>query len=492
MTTLSRHFRFYFRWSKVLGFVPGVPLALIGILAVSFSAQAQRRNVESFFNQNCANCHGRNLEGGQAPSLLGDNWKHGMDDASVARSISEGILTNGMPAWKGALSEAEIRAMVVLIREKRAAALRRQTTFPKPDESQVVKSQEHSFRVRTVAENLATPWSIAFLPDGGMLVTEQRGALRIVKDGKVGAAIENTPAVRFNGQGGLLAVALHPNYQSNGWVYLSYSDRSSNGNGLTAVVRGRIRENKWVDQETIFKADERFYKPGGVHFGSRFVFDNAGHLFFSIGERGDKDNAQDLSRPNGKVHRIMDDGRIPPDNPFLNDTNAFPTIWSYGNRNPQGLAAHPVTGDLWETEHGPRGGDELNIIRPRRNYGWPVITYGMDYNGSPITAITAKEGMEQPVIHWTPSIAVCGIAFYTGDKFPKWKNNLFVTSLAAEEFRRVVIDGEKVVSQELLFKGIGRLRDVANGPDGYLYVVLNTGRNPSDESSRIIRLEPAD
>lgn len=456
-------------------------LTMIALAAPS----AFGRDIGAFFNQNCANCHGRNLEGGQAPSLLGENWKHGSDDASIARSISEGVVTNGMPPWKGVLTDAEIRAMVVLIREKRAAAARAQATFAKPNESEVVKSQEHSFRIRTVVEGLDTPWSCAFLPDGRLLVTELPGGLRVVSNGQAGPPVENTPKVRAQGQGGMLAVALHPQYASNGWIYLSYSDRASNGDGLTAVVRGRLKDNRWTDEQTIFRAPEKFYKRGGVHFGSRFVFDNAGHLFFSIGERGDKDNAQDITRPNGKVHRIHDDGRVPKDNPFVHNTNAFPTIWSYGNRNPQGLAAHPVTGDLWETEHGPRGGDELNIIRPGVNYGWPVITYGMDYSGAPISALTAKEGLEQPVIHWTPSIAVCGIAFYTGEKFARWRNNLFVTSLAAQEFRRVVIEGKKVVSQELLFKSIGRIRDVANGPDGFLYVVLN---NPG----KVIRLEPAE
>lgn len=443
--------------------------------------------MNQFYDQNCANCHGRDLQGGQAPSLLIDsNWKHGLDDASIARSISEGYVTNGMPAYKAGLNDAEVRAMVVLIREKRAAAQRRQTVFARPSEEQTTKSQEHSFRIKTVAEGLRTPWSVAFLPDGKLLVTELHGTLRVVENGGVLPPVEGTPRVRAQGQGGMLAVAPHPDYQSNGWIYLSFADRSTNGSGLTAVVRGRVKDNKWTDEQTIFRAPERFYKGGGVHFGSRFVFDGKGHLFFSIGERGDKENAQDIARPNGKVHRIMDDGRIPQDNPFVSKTNAFQSLWSYGNRNPQGLAAHPVTGDLWETEHGPRGGDELNVILPGVNYGWPVITYGMDYSGLPISALTEKEGMEQPIIHWTPSIAVSGITFYTGDKFPRWKNNLFVASLAAQELRRVVVDGRKVVSQEILFKNIGRLRDVANGPDGMLYVVVNADGNVG----KVIRLEP--
>jgi glucose/arabinose dehydrogenase len=329
---------------------------------------------------------------------------------------------------------------------------------------------------------------MAFLPDGRWLVTELKGNLRVVEKGQLlPAAVEGTPRVLAVGQGGLMEVALHPDYAKNGWVYLAYSDPAPDGArdvGLTAVVRGRIKDHRWVEEQTVFRAPYELYRPGGVHFGCRLVFDNSGHLFFSIGERGHKEDAQNITRPNGKIHRVFDDGRIPPDNPFVGNSNAIPSIWSYGNRNPQGLDLHPVTGELWETEHGPRGGDELNCIQPGRNYGWPVITYGIDYNGTPISGFTEKEGMEQPIIHWTPSIAVCGIDFYEGDRFPKWKNNLFVTALAQQELRRVVIDGHRVTDQEVLFKNIGRLRDVANGPDGFLYVILN-------KPDKIVRLEPA-
>jgi len=257
-----------------------------------------------------------------------------------------------------------------------------------------------------------------------------------------------------------------------------------NGAAMTKVVRGRLREGRLVDLETLFEAPRALYVRGEVHFGSRFVFDGEGYLFFSIGERGQKDDAQDLSRPNGKVHRIHDDGRVPADNPFAKRAGAMPTIWSYGHRNPQGLAQHPVTGDLYDAEHGPRGGDELNRVLPGRNYGWPVITYGMDYDGSPITDLTAKAGMEQPVVYWVPSIAVCAIDFYTGDRFPRWRNDLLVSSLAAEELRRVVLDSGKSTKQEVLFKGIGRVRDVVSGPDGLVYVAFNG-------PDRVARLVPA-
>jgi glucose/arabinose dehydrogenase len=239
-----------------------------------------------------------------------------------------------------------------------------------------------------------------------------------------------------------------------------------------------------VDQETLYKAPPELYWDDNTHFGSRFLFDREGHLFYSIGDRGHQDDAQDLSLPNGKIHRIHDDGRIPKDNPFVGRPGALPSIWSYGNRNPQGLAWHPVTGELWSSEHGPRGGDELNRIEPGRNYGWPVITYGMNYDGTPITDKTEQDGMEQPVMQWTPSIAVCAIVFYTGDRFPGWKTDLFVTALGGQALRRLVIEGKRVVHEEVLFKGLGRVRDVVNGPDGTLYVVLN-------DPGRIVRMVPA-
>jgi glucose/arabinose dehydrogenase len=285
--------------------------------------------------------------------------------------------------------------------------------------------------------------------------------------------------------GGLMDVALHPDFAKNGWIYLSYSDPGvTKGASMTAIVRGRVHGSKWVDQETLYKAPPELYWDDNTHFGSRFLFDREGHLFYSIGDRGHQDDAQDLSLPNGKIHRIHDDGRIPKDNPFVGRPGALPSIWSYGNRNPQGLAWHPVTGELWSSEHGPRGGDELNRIEPGRNYGWPVITYGMNYDGTPITDKTEQDGMEQPVMQWTPSIAVCAIVFYTGDRFPGWKTDLFVTALGGQALRRLVIEGKRVVHEEVLFKGLGRVRDVVNGPDGTLYVVLN-------DPGRIVRMVPA-
>ena len=460
---------------------------ILSLLAVN-SGNAAMRDVTKFYAEGCAICHGKNLEGAQATSLIDDEWKHGGDDESIARGIRDGYPTNGMVAWKGVLTEAEIRAMVVFIREKAEQARRGKLVFAKPADNQVIESQAHKFRLVTMPGEVQAPSSIAFLPDGRMLVTERTGRLRIFENGRLlPEAVKNTPACFVRGQGGLLAVAPHPQFASNGWVYLAFSHPLTNQQGgalaMTSVVRGRIRNNQWADEQIIFRAAPESYRPTELHFGSRLTFDDAGHLFFSIGERGFKEHAQDLSLPNGKVHRVMDDGRIPSDNPFVNASNAVPSIWSYGNRNPQGLVWNTATRELWETEHGPRGGDELNLIGKGLNYGWPEITYGMDYNGTPISAFTAKDGMEQPVTHWTPSIAVCAATFYTGDKFSQWRGNLFVTALAQQELRRVVIEGHRVVSQEVLFKDVGRVRDVVTGADGCLYVTFNG-------PDRVARIEP--
>lgn len=470
---------------KSLRLIAGITIS-IGILSLSFSSSA--RDVAKIYADNCASCHGKNLEGGAGSSLIDGKWEHGSDDKSIAKMIRDGDEDDGMPSFKNSLSEGEIRTLVIYIREKEYQAALSKVSYPKPKDGDVVDSKEHKFRIKTVATGLVTPWAMAFLPDESMLVTELPGRLRIVKkDGQISEPVSGVPEVRAQGQGGLMDVAVHPGYATNQWVYLAYSEKGTNrlGNnvGLTVVVRGRIKDGKWTDQQTIFRAPVDFYRPGSIHFGCRIVFDNSGHIYFSIGERGTSEHAQDITRPNGKVHRLYDDGRIPEDNPFVNVKNAFPSIWSYGNRNPQGLDLHPLTGELWETEHGPRGGDELNLIQKGKNYGWPIITYGMNYDGSPITDLTEKEGLEQPIYYWLPSIAVCGITFYRGDKFPRWKNNLFVTALSKEELRRLVIEGHKVVLDEILFKGIGRVRAVSNGPDGLLYVALN---NPD----KIIRLEP--
>jgi aldose sugar dehydrogenase len=466
---------------------------LVSLVFASFTlpaaAQAVRTGtVAERYTQLCAACHGDKLQGAQAPSMLDDVWVHGGDDESLARAIRNGFPDKGMPAWSAALPEKEIRAMVIYMREQRSIAEREKTKFVKPVESITAKSELHDYKLDTWVGDLTEPYSLAFLPNNRALVTEKRGRLYVIENGKrINKAVTGVPEVDNDGQAGLFDVVPHPDYARNGWLYFAYSDPQKDSAGkaisLTRIIRGKLRDGALVEQQTVYQGPMQYYRPdGGVHFGGRIAFDRAGYLFFTIGERGDGRNAQDLARPTGKVHRIFDDGRIPPDNPFAKDPKADPTNWSYGHRNPQGLAFHPVTGQLFDAEHGPRGGDELNLVQAGRNYGWPVITYGMNYDGTAMVDITAKEGMEQPLTYWVPSLAVCGINFYTGDAFPKWKNNLFLASLAAEELRRIEIQDGKVMKQEILFKNLGRIRYVIGGPDGALYVLL---------PNRIARITPA-
>jgi Glucose/sorbosone dehydrogenases len=412
------------------------------------------------------------LRGGLGSNLVDKIWKHGASDAEIMANIKQGIAKVGMPAWGKSLSDEEIRGLVIYLHEQEAEAAAADFQTKIDPTNGVFSTDLHKFKLEEVAKGTGTLWSMDFMPDGSILATQKDGKLWRFKDGKRYGPIMATPKVKDDSQGGLLEVQLHPDYAKNGWVYLSYAVDGANGGSMTQVVRGKIKADHWLDQETIFAVPDKYLLKAGYHFGSRFAF-QGGYLFFSIGDRGSKEMAQDLTRPNGKIHRIHDDGRIPNDNPFVTTKGAYPSIWSYGHRNPQGLDFDPITGQLWATEHGPRGGDETNIIEPGKNYGWPVITYGMNYDGTPITAETAREGMEQPKHYWVPSIAVCGIDFYTGDKFSKWTNNLIVGSLAKQELHRLVIVDSKVVKDEILMKNQGRIRDVANGPDGYIYVILN-------------------
>jgi len=360
------------------------------------------------------------------------------------------------------------------------------------------------FRVVTVAQGLRNPWSMAFLPNGDLLVTERGGQLRIVRDGRLlPDAVPGVPEVRAQGQGGLQEVALHPDFESNRIIYLSYAKPDDNGMlGTTALSRARFENDRLVDVEEIFEAEAWANTPG--HFGARIAFDEDGYLYMSVGDRMaglsaqgmDPDleghPSQDLSNHQGTIVRLNDDGSVPDDNPFVGQSGALPEIWSYGHRNPQGLAFHPETGELWSTEHGPQGGDELNVIRRGANYGWPVIGYGANYVvGTEIHATRNKEGMEQPAAFWVPSIGISGLAFYTGDEFPNWQGNAFVGGMSGnyQQLVRISLNGNTVISREPLLVGEYRIRDVREGPDGFLYLAIdNIYGQPSD----IVRLEPAD
>jgi glucose/arabinose dehydrogenase len=341
-------------------------------------------------------------------------------------------------------------------------------------------------RLVKVVEGLEYPWGLAFLPDGRMLVTERPGRLRIVgKDGKlVPQAVAGLPQVAAHGQGGLLDVALHPRVTQNDLVYLSYAARGEGGIS-TEVARGRLGGNRLENVEVIFRQQPK--SGSGRHFGSRLVFDREGYLYITLGDRGDMERAQKADDHAGSVIRLHDDGRVPADNPFVGKPGWKPEKYTFGNRNIQGAALHPRTGQLWTHEHGPQGGDEVNVIRAGVNYGWPVITYGVNYGiGTKIGEGSHKPGMAQPLHYWVPSIAPSGMAFYTGNRFPAWRGDLFLGALRDQVLVRLKLDGDKIVSEERMLKNVlGRIRDVRSGPDGYLYLL-------TDESNgALTRIEPA-
>jgi glucose/arabinose dehydrogenase len=429
------------------------------------------------YEEYCATCHGEDMNGGMAASLIDGDWQFGSKSSHHFRNIKYGISERGMPAFADALSDDDIRDVLAYVQDKE-----KKLPATQPNTTSVLHTLDYKVLVQVWVSGLEIPWAIDFPDTNLALVTERPGRLRIVRNGILqNEAVRNIPAVLHEGQGGLMDVAIYPDYSHNGWIYLSYSHALPDGLAMTKIVRGRIDDNTWVGQQTLFEADHKFYLNTRHHYGCRIVFDPQGYLYFSIGERGRMENAQDLSRPNGKIHRIQPDGGIPESNPFLADKEAVPSIYTYGNRNPQGLAVNPQTGRVWETEHGPMGGDELNIIGAGQNYGWPLISYGIDYDGSIITERTHAEGLTQPVLYWRPSIAVCGLDFYRGKEFPKWQNNLLVGALKYEEVRLLQIEEDRVVHEEIILKNYGRVRDVMSGPDGAIYVVLN-------EPGRILRL----
>lgn len=461
-------------------------IIIIYVISSLISIHAQNQigtgAVKKLYQEHCMNCHGENLEGGLGGSLKG----YTETSENFIQYVKQGNIDMGMPAFGEALSDPEIRTLQIYIEEMKHEKILDNSKLLLADKKNTFNAGGYDFRMETVISDLNNPWSIAFIGNEKAILTERSGTMRVWENGALSDAISGIPEVIARGQGGLLEVATHPEYAKNKWVYIAYSAGSNieaeKSASMTKVVRGRIVNSHWLDEEVIFETSEEFHHKSGVHFGTRFVFKN-GYLYFGIGDRGEKEEAQDLTRPNGKIHRIHDDGRIPKDNPFLHIPNAFPSIWTYGNRNPQGLDLHPLTGVIYESEHGPRGGDEINSIERGFNYGWPLITYGMNYNGSPITEKTVGDNMVQPLHYWTPSIAVCGIDFYEGDAFPAWKYDLFAGGLASQELHRLIIKNKKVVHTEIILKNEGRVRDVATGPDGMIYLVLN-------DPDALVRLVP--
>lgn len=477
----------------------------------------------ALFTATCSGCHGTPELTGRAPWLFDQKWLDGTDDAKIANTIRHGVPDKGMVGFTPEqVSDQQIFQLIAYIRTA-TANLKPKPTYVADPNGQVLSSEKQTFKMEVITRDVNTPFGLAFLPDGRLLITERNGTLRILDKDKLSDPITGTPKPHVQQDGGFLDVTVHPQYAKNGWVYLSYSEvqpgyvppppappadpaaspaatppgnastpapapaPQSGGFGAgqgrgrggppqppsnTVIVRGKInKNNEWTDQQVIFRSPSELYVSSGVHFGSRFAWDREGHLFFTLGERGTMQNAQDLKNGLGKVHRVNDDGSVPKDNPFVNTPDADTTIWSYGHRNPEGLAWEPGTGRLWESEHGPSGGDEINIIEKGHNYGWGIASKGLQGG---ITK-TSEAGMDDPIVYYTPAIAPAGITFYTGNRYPGWKNtSLLVGGLVGQQLRRLEINGEKVVKQEVLFAQFGRVRDIVQGPDGYLYVALQS------------------
>lgn len=430
---------------------------------------------ENYLNY-CAGCHGQNLE-----KFNKAEWMFGDTDEAAFNSIKYGRDDMGMPAFEATFSDDEVAALAKYIRTAVPKENLGKQAALTPD--RIVESKRQKFIIDTLVTGLNVPWGLEFLPDGDLLIAERAGILYRFNGERL-QVITGLPPILAKGQGGLMDLRLHPDYENNGWLYFSYSEPSEEDpqEGCTSIMRAKLNGNMLVSKEKIFDGIPDSNR--GHHWGCKLEFDKEDYLWFGIGDRGNRDeNPQTLENDAGKIHRIHDDGTIPSDNPFVNTPGARPSIYSYGHRNPQGTAMHPVTGEIWETEHGPKGGDELNLIEAGKNYGWPVISYGINYNGTKFTDITEKEGMEQPVIYWTPSIGPCGMTFVESDRYPGWKNDILIGSLSFKYLERVQLTRNKVTEQEKLLENIGRVRNVKMSPDGFVYVAM-------EQPGFIVRLLP--
>jgi glucose/arabinose dehydrogenase len=469
-------------------------------MAPPVPALRQTRAYE-IWNTTCSGCHGNNIQpGAKAKSLYTLDYLNGHTDEQIVASVSEGA---GVPNhdFKRLFNPDELSQIPAYLRIVGGLQNPRRTG-PAPDiAGKVFTSAKQKFKVETLARGLNQPWGAAFLPDGRMIFTERDGKLRFMdKTGKLSDPVKGTPAVFERQDGGLLDVALHPDYAKNGWIYISYSTvppgysptpeeyKAPNLSAptMTYIMRGKVNaNNEWVEQQILFQPPPESYRTSADHYGSRFLFDGRGHFFWSMGERHDYQMSQNLASPLGKIHRLNDDGSIPSDNPFVHTPGALGSIWTYGHRNPEGLTFDPTTGLLWETEHGPTGGDEVNIIEPGKDYGWGVASMGLE----PGINRTHAAGMTDPITFYNPSIGPSGITFYTGDKYPAWKGNLFITGMVGETLIRMDIKDRQIVSQERIIQDYGRVRSVLQGPDGLLYVLLQN-RNGDPTGGSIIRLVP--
>ena len=444
-------------------------------LAIPMSVQdsAMNRAARNYTNF-CASCHYDDLSW-----FAKRDWKYGKSKDDIYVSIKTGYPDFGMPSYKNTFPEQEMHEIANYIHTK--LELNKEENEIK-DQNRI-QTEKLNLRLDTVVSGLNVPWGMAFLPDGDMIVNEREGKMIRFRNGQKIAEIQGLPDIQSVGQGGLLDIRLHPDYKNNGWIYFAYtsSSISKNEGWNTALMRARIKNNTLIDKQLLFKAipDSKT----GHHVGCKITFDGNGHVFFGVGERGKQENAQDLSNDCGKIHRLNEDGTIPNDNPFVNRKGVQQSIWSYGHRNPQGLVYNTSTGKLWESEHGPKGGDELNLIQSGKNYGWPVITFGINYDGTIITKDTSKVGMEQPITYWVPSIAPCGMTFVNSGKYKGWEGNVLLGSLRFRYLVRCELAGNSVVHKEILLPNIGRIRNVEMSPDGFIYIAV-------EEPGMIFRLVP--
>ncbi len=421
---------------------------------------------DATFEEYCSGCHEDSIQ-----SFADREWLFGDSAQEIYVSIAEGREDGEMPSFNDAFDDKKIKEMVVAIMH--ASNKLNNYNLGSPEESKTYRAKDLSYKLETVVDGFESPWGMAFLPGGDMLVTDKYGDFyRVAKSGNK-TKISGVPEIRADGQGGLMDVELHPNFSENSLLYLAYTSFKPEDDDLTstAVSRYKLEGTNLTDEKLIYEALP--YIDSGRHFGVRLEFDNDGYLYITIGDRGRRDiHPQDLSTHPGKTHRIHDDGRIPEDNPFVDNADAVKSIYSYGHRNQQGMIKHPETGEIWTHEHGPKGGDEINIVEKGLNYGWPVISFGVNYSGTKFTNLTAKAGMEQPLHEWTPSIAPSGMDFVRGDLYSGWKGHLLVGALRFEYLALVKLDGNKVLSEERLMEDVGRVRNVKQGPDGYIYVAV--------------------
>lgn len=459
----------------------GLFLLQFSILSFNVSAQEGAKLYSTY----CTGCHGANLRGGAAGALIKTDWEYGRSRGLMTRNITFGIPGTEMVAWNQVLDGDQIKSLVDFISEAQNVPPNLERSIPEH-----VQTDQYDLKIdEWVTGTIKTPWSIEFVSADKALVSERRGMLRWIVDGKpLAEPVKGVPESQEFRTGGYMDLAIDPDYQNNGWIYLAFSYAPENitddtAPAMTKIVRGKINNNQWTEEQTLFEVPDELLVTKGNRWGCRFLFDREGYLYFSIGDMGYEEDAHDLGKPVAKIYRIHPDGSIPTDNPFINEPGALPQLYTVGNRNVQGIAQHPVTREIWFTEHGPMGGDELNILKKGGDYGWPEITYGLDYDGSVVSDQTNREGMLQPITYWNPSIAICPAEFCESPLFPEWKNNLFIGALAFEEVRRLPLDGHKVEEQEMILKGLGRVRDLKFGPDGALYVVLN-------QPDKILRITP--